>query len=41
MESLEAAKDVMGELGIEDITECIPKPARAVESEAAGRRTDW
>ena len=41
MESLEAAEDVMEEISIEEIKECIPKPARAVESEAAGRRTDW
>ena len=37
VESLEAAEDVMGEVSIEDITECIPKAARAVEFESAGR----
>ena len=36
--SLEAAEDVMGEVSIEDITECIPKAARAVDFESAGGR---
>ena len=38
VESLEVAEDVMGEVGVEDITECVPKAARAVEFEAAGKR---
>ena len=38
MGSLEAAEDVMGEVSIEDITECIPKAASTVDIESAGRR---
>ena len=37
VESLEAVEDVMGEVSIEDITECMPKSARADEFESAGR----
>ena len=39
MGSLEAAEDVMEEVSIEDITECILKAARAVDFESAGRRS--
>ena len=38
MGSLEAAEDVMGEVSIEDITECIPKAASAVDFESDGWR---
>ena len=38
VEGLEAAEDVMGEGSIDDITECIPKAARPVEFESAGKR---
>ena len=36
--SLEAAEGVMGDVSIEDITECIPKAASAVDFESAGGR---
>ena len=36
VEGLEAAEDVMGDVSIDDMTECIPKAARAVEFESAG-----
>ena len=36
MEGLEAAEDVMEEVSIDDITECTPKAARAVELESTG-----
>ena len=36
MEGLEAAEDMMEEVSIDDITECTPKAARAVEFESTG-----
>ena len=36
VESLEAAEDVMGEVSIDEITECIPKAARAGDFGSAG-----
>ena len=38
VESFPAAEDVMGEVSIEDITECTPKASRTVEFESAGGR---
>ena len=36
MEGLEAAEDVIEEVSIDDITECTPKAASAVELESTG-----
>ena len=40
VESLEAAKDVMGEVSIEDITEFPKRPAQSILSRLE-RGTDW